>query len=1124
MKIGRLKLEASALRAALPVLFLTLAITAAARQTSYEEQIRIPQSGQLFERKMAAAQQGPEQSNTQPLSAGETVARQIKGGEIHRYTVQRKQGQVLRVDLTEKGLDVRLLLVRTEDQRLVTQSDFGFGYGRETLTAVAENSAVYTLLVGAPPSELSGSYELLVHTKDVATNEDKERIEAGSLLAEGLESHRKKETRDAAAKLEESLKIWKQLGDTYWKGYTDNLLGRVYMELGDMQRALNHYVQALPLLRASGDKSAEAQALNNVGRLYDQIGDRGRALEHYQRALALFRASGDKVGEAATLNNVGWLYAESGERRQALAYFDQALLLRRTAGDKTGEVATLNNAGRVYDAIGESRTALDFFNRALSLSQAVGNRSAESAVLNNIGSTYLRLGEKSRSVDYFSRALVLSRAVGDKGAEAQTLCNLAAVHSDLGKKQEVLAHYLEALPLFRAVSDQAGEATALNNLGSVYSDLGNSQRALEHYERALPLFRAISDKVGEAATLNNIGRLYADSGDQQALDYFNQALSLRRAVGDKSGEAQTLNNAGQVHNAIGEPRFALDFFNRALLLSRVIGDKSGEAQTLKNIASVWELLKNRRMSIFYFKVLVNKYQELRGATDGLDIETRKSFLHSVQNAYQKLAELLIEEGELEQAVEVVILYQDQQFFDFQNDTTAPVRFVALSPREESIARLYDTELSNVRQISSQIEELRRQSNGQPGVPEAEQWKKLEAAFKTSSDSFLAVAQTAEERFSKSPDSTDGIPAALTVTEMQAALRRLCATTNQQPVILYTLIGARDFHVLLISPDSVKQFSSRVEATDLNQKLLQLQAVLQSPAQDPRPIGRQLYDIIFKPVEPELKKTGANILMWSLEGNLRHVPLAALWDGRKYLIESYQNVYFTRADTAQMTHDVSRKWTGVAFGTSRPQTVEIADSKVVLPGLPDVSRELSAIFKPQPGRTTSIMGKTFIDKRFTEETFYRELRKRPSLVHISSHFTFQPGDDTRSFLLLGDGGTLTWNEMQKQTRLFEGVELLTLSACSTAANLQDATGDVDEFAELAQRLGADAVVSTLWHSSDAATSRLMRKLYAMLNGSGEMTKAEALRQAQLGLLNGTAADKPFAHPHYWAPFILIGNWK
>jgi CHAT domain-containing protein len=185
---------------------------------------------------------------------------------------------------------------------------------------------------------------------------------------------------------------------------------------------------------------------------------------------------------------------------------------------------------------------------------------------------------------------------------------------------------------------------------------------------------------------------------------------------------------------------------------------------------------------------------------------------------------------------------------------------------------------------------------------------------------------------------------------------------------------------------------------------------------------------------------------------------------------------------------------------------------------------------------------------------------------------------RSFLLLGDGTGLPLNELKKQGHLFDGVELLTLSACNTAAQRSDADGhEVDGFAELAQRLGAGAVMATLWQVSDASTPWLMRDFYATRQSKTGISKIEALRQAQIALLKGTAETKslpvtekgvaskqmqivlikpgdqrdsnqsrdteeiiyvdqkdappysrdatmPYAHPYYWSPFVLFGNWR
>jgi len=127
--------------------------------------------------------------------------------------------------------------------------------------------------------------------------------------------------------------------------------------------------------------------------------------------------------------------------------------------------------------------------------------------------------------------------------------------------------------------------------------------------------------------------------------------------------------------------------------------------------------------------------------------------------------------------------------------------------------------------------------------------------------------------------------------------------------------------------------------------------------------------------------------------------------------------------------------------------------------------------------------------------------------------------------------------------FAGVNLLTLSACETALSGEKANGvEVESFGVLAQRQGAEAVMATLWPVADVSTPLLMREFYRLRETNPGMTKAEALRRAQVALLTGEikptnagadnrglmlgveAADASFAHPFYWAPFILIGNWK
>jgi CHAT domain-containing protein len=145
-------------------------------------------------------------------------------------------------------------------------------------------------------------------------------------------------------------------------------------------------------------------------------------------------------------------------------------------------------------------------------------------------------------------------------------------------------------------------------------------------------------------------------------------------------------------------------------------------------------------------------------------------------------------------------------------------------------------------------------------------------------------------------------------------------------------------------------------------------------------------------------------------------------------------------------------------------------------------------------------------------------------------------------------------LKRLPNLFAGVQLLTLSACNTGVGGTNADGkEVEGLGVLPQRKGAKAVLASLWSVADASTSLLMQEFYRIRESSAN-TKSEALRQAQLALLRGTASTadgafagrgiphtedskvqhakmprfvfdphNPYAHPYFWAPFFLMGNW-
>jgi CHAT domain-containing protein len=202
--------------------------------------------------------------------------------------------------------------------------------------------------------------------------------------------------------------------------------------------------------------------------------------------------------------------------------------------------------------------------------------------------------------------------------------------------------------------------------------------------------------------------------------------------------------------------------------------------------------------------------------------------------------------------------------------------------------------------------------------------------------------------------------------------------------------------------------------------------------------------------------------------------------------------------------------------------------------------LSGIITTKPGDGGVLSGEIKLDGQFTQQALRDTLLKRYPVVHIASHFAFQPANDMNSFLLLGDGGHLTLAELNTSSNLFGGVQLLTLSACNTGVG---DGAELEGFGTLAQRQGAKAVVASLWSVADESTALLMREFYRIREAKPGVTKLGALREAQLELLRGESttgltevrqrglvhdpagptAPHDFRHPYFWAPFFLMGNW-
>jgi CHAT domain-containing protein len=201
------------------------------------------------------------------------------------------------------------------------------------------------------------------------------------------------------------------------------------------------------------------------------------------------------------------------------------------------------------------------------------------------------------------------------------------------------------------------------------------------------------------------------------------------------------------------------------------------------------------------------------------------------------------------------------------------------------------------------------------------------------------------------------------------------------------------HLLLTLPDVLLAYQSTVSESTLRNEVQALRQALDNPRHDPRPAAQILYQQLIAPITADLEKAGVKTLMVSLDDALRYIPLATLHDGEHYLVERYALTVFTDVARGNLEKRLPADWEGVGLGVSQAHEGFSA--------LPTVPAELAGIIRDESAKeTTGILpGRRFLDAQFTP-SILREYLGSP-VVHIASHFRLQPGNESMSYLLLGD---------------------------------------------------------------------------------------------------------------------------
>lgn len=641
----------------------------------------------------------------------------------------------------------------------------------------------------------------------------------------------------------------------------------------------------------------------------------------------------------------------------------------------------------------------------------------------------------------------------------------------------------------------------------------------------------------------------------------------------RGGLSMSLVNAARIYStalqAAQAPAQALQYELTALAaerqLDQVTGFNAGPLQG--RLKSVCHLSKASErifalgadgVALVLAKDAINELQDIRQQLASLPERLQGCFRDLVADNYRWLADLLVRQDRLSEAELVLSLLKDFEAFQFAGRDSAfsgdAFRQLPYSAAEQALKdALDDLTLPTVTDTRRRIE-LRAKQSVQ-SLTRAEQ-----SELATIEQNLAAAEATYEAGLQRILDAADGLDGAAlpeaTLAAEQSVQETLLGRLEENVAAIHYLVMPDRLNIILTTRKDRKSVTidtwndEPFSEARLNEELEYFHFVISNPSFDPLPVSRQLYDLLVAPLEEDLKAADPEMLLVSLDKRLRYLPYQTLHDGEKFLVERFALSLLTSSESEISGSRVS----DVPFAA-----LGMTQQSGLFAALPGVAVELDGIVKGQNGFGL-FDGQVYMDEAFDRPALVRSLKIGETgdaglgFVHVSSHF--QLGDnDVDSFLLLGNGEHLSLAEIKDDPKAFDfsHVELLTLSACETGRAHPDNDGrEIESLAKITGDRGAHSTIASLWPVADSSTALLMQRFYE-LRALGSMSKAKALAVAQREFIRGEVGssenlttrsivyetarrfgapyterddgiDPGFAHPFYWAPFVLTGNWR
>ncbi len=801
--------------------------------------------------------------------------------------------------------------------------------------------------------------------------------------------------------------------------------------------------------------------------------------------------------------------------------------------------------------------AVKVWQQSLQAYQGQNDVANQAMVLSNLSLAYQQLGQWEAATKAIASSLKLLPTTNKNlPILAQALNTQGSLQLALGQSQQAMNTWTQATTVYTQAKDEIGIARSLINQSQALQALGLYRRALASLNTVNEKFQKQPDSLVKIAGLRNLGNALRVVGDlEQSQQILQQSLLLAQKLNSAPDIGATLFSLGNTARAQQDHKAALNYYKQATIASS--GTIKTQAQlnqlgllveTNQSIA-VQALLPQIRTEIASLPLSSKAiYAQIDFAQSLQDLSKQKGqgttslpeIAQLLAKAVQQAQSLKDKRAEAYALSNLGELYEQTAQWENAQQLTEKSLLIAQAINAPEIAyrsswqlgRIFKAQGNTKNAIASYTESvsiLKSLRNDLVAINPDVQFsfrEEVEPVYRELVDLLLSKddPQVSQQNLIQARATIES----LQLAELDNFFREACIEANsvvidrladredESAAIIYPIILSDRTEVILKLPNSpLTHYTIAKSQPQIEKTLETLRTKLMQPdtIKEVKGLSEQVYSWLIQPYEAQIARSGVKTLVFVLDGAFQNLPMAALYDGKQYLIEKYAVALSPGLQLLAPQPLPQNRLKALTAGLS------IAPANSSYASLRAVKAEFDLI------EQAGVMTSRLLDDNFTSKTLATAIDSSGfNIVHLATHGQFS--SEAKNTFILASDGPINVKQLDNLLRHAnsghrgqnspDAISLLVLSACETAVGDKRAALGM---AGVAIRAGARSTLASLWQIDDEATSLFIGEFYREL-ATGKITKAEALRRAQVNFLKNYPN---YSRPSYWAAYVLIGNW-